>query len=578
MSQPLPFSKTCACHHLGLCRAKEAGQLFLWFPVPHTLTKVIPVLKQAGLQYELMQRSGLSVFCQVGQAQEVACTLAQLITPKELRETRVLFLRNAVQPQLQNFSDITSLQQFIQLGQSDWLIDMMATERFTTHFQPIVFIEDTSRIYGYESLLRGLDTNGSLVMPGAILKQATEAEMLPQLDRIARLSAIAHASQHQFEGRIFINFIPTALYDPVSCLRSTVDAIDKAGIAHGRVVFEVVETDTPQDLDHLKLVLKHYRDAGFLVALDDLGAGYSSLNLLHQLRPDFIKLDMALIRNVHQDPYKASITQKLLEIAQTLNVQTVAEGIECVEELHWLQERGATFAQGYLIAKPSAVPATVTPCFVAHRLPMTLENATSIQHQRYSDSERIVAAVTQRIQQSLEINEILQATADEVRQLFCIDRVIIYRFKPDRSGLVAVESLTEGCPSILGLHVSDTCFQSNQAEYYRNGNTRAIADVETAGLSKCHLQLLQKMNVQAELIVPILQQQQVWGLLIAHQCYSSRQWQQSEISLFNQLAGQAAIAIHQSELYHQLQHANQELQRLRGCLKGTHPSHHPPLE
>ncbi|MGB3199686.1 MAG: EAL domain-containing protein [Nodosilinea sp.] len=512
----------------------------------------------------MQERPGLSVACPAGQAQEVARHLAQLVTPRELKETQVLFVRGAVQPRLQDFSDIASLQRFIKVSQSDWLVDMLATDRLTSHFQPIVSIQDTSQIYGYESLLRGLDEQGNLIMPGSIFELATEAGLLPQLDRVARLSTIAQASQHQLKERIFINFTPTALYDPVACLRSTVEAIDKAGISHDQVVFEVVESDQAKDLDHLRTVLNYYREAGFAVALDDLGSGYSGLNLLHQLRPDFVKLDMELIRNVHLDPYKAFITEKLLEIAQKLTIQTVAEGIECLEELTWLQERGADFAQGYLIAKPSAVPAKTTPYFAPRAVAVDLDSwplgAPQVKYQ--SESERIVATVTQRIRQSLDLNVILQTTADEVRQLFQVDRVVIYRFEPDWSGLVAVESLAAGAPSILGFHVMDTCFKTTHAAYYQQGNTRSIENIETAGLQPCHIDLLKSLKIRANLIVPILQKEQLWGLLIAHQCSHSRQWQQSEVNLLYQLASQAAIAIQQSELYHQLQTANQELRRL----------------
>ncbi|MEH2275662.1 MAG: EAL domain-containing protein [Nostoc sp.] len=570
MSQICAISKTCACRNVARCRTKEAGRLFLWFPVPHTLKKVTSYLQQFALKYELMhKRPGLSLDCRPGQSQEIARNLAQLLAPRELRETQVLFLQGAIQPQLHDFSDITSLQRFIKFNQSDWLVEMLATERFTSYFQPIVSIKDTSQIYGYESLLRGLDEQGNLVLPGPILELATEAGLLPQLDRVARLSAIAQFSRHQVSGQIFINFAPTSLYDPAFCLHSTLEAIDQAGISHERVVFEVVESDNFQDLDHLKTVLKYYRDAGFLVALDDLGSGYSSLNLLHQLRPDFIKLDMELIQDVHQNPYKASITEKLLEITQKLNIQSVVEGIECIEELNWLRERGATFAQGYLIGKPSAVPVTTTLHF--DPIALTVASAHSkhveqqVQHQK--ESERIVAAVTQRIRQSLKLDEILQTTVDEVRQLFKVDRVIIYKFEPDWSGLVAVESLAEGCMSILGFHVMDTCFKSTRAAYYQQGKTKAIKDIETAGLSPCHVDLLRSLEIRANLVVPILQQDGLWGLLIAHQCHHARQWQQSEINLFNQLAGQAAIAIQQSELYHQLQQANHELQRL-ACSDG----------
>ncbi|BAY76321.1 diguanylate cyclase/phosphodiesterase with GAF sensor [Nostoc linckia NIES-25] len=565
MSQRCRLSKTCACHNIVRCETGEAGKFFLWFPVSHTLTKVTSYLKKLSIEYELMhQRPGLSLNCKAGQAQEIARNLSQLLAPRELKETQVLFIQGAIQPQLQDFSDIASLQRFIKFSQSEWLVEMLASERFTNHFQPIVSIQDTSQIYGYESLLRGMDEEGNLVPPESIFELASEAGLLPQLDRVARLNTINEFSRYQLSGCIFINFAPTALYDPVYCLRSTVEAIDKAGIDHRRVVFEVVESDNPQDLAHLKAVLQYYRDSGFLVALDDLGSGYSSLNLLHQLRPDFIKLDMQLIRDVHQDLYKASITEKLLEITQKLNIQTVAEGIECIEELNWLRERGATFGQGYLIAKPTAVPIATTPHFDALALTVASTSRQQIEQrvQHQSEFERIVAAVTQRIRQSLELDEILQTTADEVRQLFDVDRVVIYKFKPDWSGLVAVESLAQGCMSILGFHVMDTCFQSTGAIYYQQGNSRAIENIETAGLSPCHVELLRSLQIRANLVVPILQQKRLWGLLIAHQCSSTRLWQQSEINLFNQLASQAAIAIQQSELYHQLQQANQELQRL----------------
>ncbi|MEH2433229.1 MAG: EAL domain-containing protein [Nostoc sp.] len=362
MSKVSPKLKACTCHNIARCHPKEAGKLFFWFPVQHTLNKVINFLQPLVIKYELVhQPPGLSLDCKIGQAQDIAHKVSQLLTSRELNQTQVLFIRGNIQPQLQDFSDMASLQRFIKFNESDWLLEMIERDQFTSYFQPIVSTENTSEIYGYEALLRGIDAQGNLVLPKAIIELATEAGVLPQLDRIARLSSIAQFRNHQTSGKIFINFAPTALYDPVSCLRSTVEAIERAGISYDRVVFEVVESDSPQDLDHLKAVLKYYRDTGFSIALDDIGSGYSNLNLLHQLRPDLIKLDMELIRNVHLDPYKGLITEKLLEIAQKLNILTIAEGIECIEELNWLRERGANFAQGYFIAKPSAIPVTLLP-------------------------------------------------------------------------------------------------------------------------------------------------------------------------------------------------------------------------
>lgn len=332
------------------------------------------------------ERHGCSIASNAGQVQQIVQHLSPLLTAQELRSTQVLFIQGDEQPQLHDFSDMMSLSQFISFSQSDWLVDMLNEQRLISHFQPIVEMRDTSRIYGYEALLRGQDLQGNLVMPGVLFESATDAGLMPQLDRAARLSAIAAAHQHNIRARLFINFMPTAVYDPVACLRSTVEAIDAAGIQHNHVIFEVVESSHPQEVEHLQSVLKYYREAGFLVALDDLGSGFSSLNLLHQLRPDIVKLDRELVRDVHQDSYKASITEKILEIAQNLGIETVAEGIELSEELDWLRERGATYAQGYLIGKPAASPVQTTPYFVPQPVPQ-IQVAQLYQQLQQSNQE-----------------------------------------------------------------------------------------------------------------------------------------------------------------------------------------------
>jgi EAL domain-containing protein (putative c-di-GMP-specific phosphodiesterase class I) len=132
--------------------------------------------------------------------------------------------------------------------------------------------------------------------------------------------------------------------------------VDEAGIPREKVVFEITETERTHDVLHFRGIIDQYRRFGFRIALDDVGSGYSSLNLLHQLRPDFLKLDMHLIRGVDRDPYKATIAQKILEIAQKLDIKSVAEGIETTEEMDWVRDHGADFVQGYLIAKPKLHP------------------------------------------------------------------------------------------------------------------------------------------------------------------------------------------------------------------------------
>ena len=121
-------------------------------------------------------------------------------------------------------------------------------------------------------------------------------------------------------------------------------------------MFEVVESEKIEDPDELLSILNCYRQAGFRVVLDDLGAGYSSLNLLARLQPDFIKIDIELIRNVDRDPYKSRVAAKLLELAKELHVATVVEGVETPGQWRWAKDHGADLAQGFLFARPAASP------------------------------------------------------------------------------------------------------------------------------------------------------------------------------------------------------------------------------
>lgn len=362
MNKTVKVTNRCTRCEVLPSKVEGIGSLYLWFPLGHSINKVIHFLDKSGHDTQLLEEDQcLLITLDQIKIQDLAIALANILTSQELQDTQVLFMPGVAKPQLCDFPRVTGFSQFITLSQSVWLLDMISTGLITSHFQPIVHAEDTSRVFGQEALMRGIDEDGNLVFPNQILDLARDADLLFQLDRAARGSAIREASQYQIKDHLFINFIPTAIYDPAFCLHSTLSAIDAAGIPHKQIIFEVVESDQSCDISHLKNILSFYRKAGFRVALDDLGAGYSGLNLIHQLRPDFIKLDMDLIRNVHQDPYKALIAEKILEVTQQLNILAIAEGIESPEELHWVRTHGADFVQGYLIAKPTSPPATITP-------------------------------------------------------------------------------------------------------------------------------------------------------------------------------------------------------------------------
>jgi|GEM_PF-649198 len=170
------------------------------------------------------------------------------------------------------------------------------------------------------------------------------------------------------------------------------------------------------------------------------------------------------------------------------------------------------------------------------------------------ERERLVTEIAQRIRRSLNLEEILSTTVSEVRQFLQTDRVFIYRFEPDWSGIVAVESVGSSWSPIQGTRVKDSFFLEAAArEFYKQGRIQAIADIYTAGLSKCHLDLLTRFQIRANLVVPIVQGEQLWGLLVANHCSQARQWQVLELNLLQNLATQLAIAIQQSTLFEQVQ-------------------------
>jgi PAS domain S-box-containing protein len=173
--------------------------------------------------------------------------------------------------------------------------------------------------------------------------------------------------------------------------------------------------------------------------------------------------------------------------------------------------------------------------------------------QRYQ-RERLVGAITHRIRQSLNLEEILKATVAEVRQALQTDRAIVFRFEADWSGKVLVESVDECWPSILGQNLYDPCFEEACILPYKQGRINAIEDIYTANLHPCHLELLAQLQVRANLVVPIIKGEQLWGLLVAQHCAQARQWQEFEIDLLKSLASQVAIAIQQSQLYEQAQY------------------------
>ena len=187
----------------------------------------------------------------------------------------------------------------------------------------------------------------------------------------------------------------------------------------------------------------------------------------------------------------------------------------------------------------------------------------------------LIAETALRIRQSLDLSEILNTAVTEIQLLLDCDRVVISQFTPDMSCDIVAESVKSGYKKSLGAKIVDTCFRDRGTTRYERGETLTIENVYEAGLSVCHLKLLEEFQVKANVMVPILlttspakfHASGLWGLLIAHQCNQTRRWQKDEVEFMDKLAVQLAIAINQGELLNNLRKELDQRIKLEGELE-----------
>jgi len=213
-------------------------------------------------------------------------------------------------------------------------------------FQPIVDCT-INHVYGYEALVRGLNNESA----HSIISKVN-ADNRYVFDQQCRIKAIALAAKLGIKEILSINFLPYAIYNPELCIKTTLKAALEYNFPVENIMFEFTEVEKFKDFNHIRNIVEHYRALGFKTATDDFGSGYSGLNLLADFQTDIIKLDMDLIRNIHQDLVRQIIVKSCLQIFNDLGITPLAEGIETKEEYEWLQYAGIKLMQGYFFAEP----------------------------------------------------------------------------------------------------------------------------------------------------------------------------------------------------------------------------------
>jgi EAL domain-containing protein (putative c-di-GMP-specific phosphodiesterase class I) len=304
------------------------------------------------------------------QGMDTVITAECIVVPYSMREEMLNllhFLRRVFKKNKTNFDiSIAGLREnpnyrswipFIQIEEkleNQSVLDIIRHGQFTSHMQPIVDLRE--KVVGFEFLLRpphGKETFQTY----QLFEVARETGLHSFLDRLARNTAIETSALWLPNGyKRFINFLPSSLYDPEYCLSHTFHMIDRLNLDPKDFVFEVVETENIEHIPHLLHIFDMYRDKGISVALDDVGSGYSTVELMSDLKPDYVKIDRSLIDHCDQDWIKQREISKIVEAAFHFNAQVLAEGIERYEDFQFCIDAGIDLAQGYLFGKPAERP------------------------------------------------------------------------------------------------------------------------------------------------------------------------------------------------------------------------------
>ena len=168
----------------------------------------------------------------------------------------------------------------------------------------------------------------------------------------------------------------------------------------------------------------------------------------------------------------------------------------------------------------------------------------------------------QQIRQSLRTTDVLNASVREVRRVLNCDRVVVYSLDRDNYGTVSAESVAHGYTKAEGRVIEDPCFEARYLEKYRDGRVRVWNNIYEAGMSSCHIEQLEMLEVKANLVVPIINQGKLYGLLVAQQCSKTRQWQQREVDWLTQIAKQVGMALDNAKLLEQLEQSTKATQEI----------------
>jgi EAL domain-containing protein (putative c-di-GMP-specific phosphodiesterase class I) len=252
------------------------------------------------------------------------------------------------------------LTEVIESIEHEWVRDALNDNWLFSVFHPIISAQ-TGEVFAQEALLRARHpSTGQVYGAGQIIKACEELKLTHQLDQRARQAAIRGTAENvPADVRVFINFLPNTIYDPEVCLRTTMEAAATYNVSMSRLVFEVVETEKIPDMDHLHHILDYYRERGMGTAIDDMGAGYTGVDYITSLRPNFVKLDREFVLTAESSQEGRRQMEAMITASHKHGAKVIAEGIETQDQMDLCVRLNVDFLQGFYYAKPACPPMAI---------------------------------------------------------------------------------------------------------------------------------------------------------------------------------------------------------------------------
>jgi len=231
------------------------------------------------------------------------------------------------------------------------LKEIIIEENIRTHYQPIVDLR-TGEIFAYEALSRG-PQGSPMESPLMLFGVADKTNLSFELDRLCRRRALVNLKGLGSNQKVFINTFPTTMHDPEFRGESLDKILKSTGITGENIVFEVTERFAIENYEIFQREQNYFSSLGFGLAVDDIGSGYGSLEAIAHLRPQYVKVDISIVREIQNNPVKQELLKAITDIARKINAKILVEGVETSAELEVVRSFGCDYAQGYLLARPA---------------------------------------------------------------------------------------------------------------------------------------------------------------------------------------------------------------------------------